>query len=162
VNIQDISQWLQSTSASAWIQRSMWVIPSLQTVHILGICVVMSSVAMVTLRLLGVVGRTWPLEEVTHRFLPWLWVALLVLLLSGATLILADPERELSNDVFWLKMCVLMGAVLMTLLFQAVSARRVEVWSRHRLAAGLTATLLLLLWVGAAASGRWIAYFEHD
>jgi len=162
VNIQEISQWLQSTSASEWIQRSLWVVPSIQTVHILGICVVMSSITMLTLRVFGMVGRTWPLSEVTQRLLPWVWVALLVLLLSGVVMILADPERELSNEVFWFKMLALVGAVLMTAMFQVVCARGTEFWDRRRVAAGVTAALWLVLWVGTAAAGRWIAYFEHD
>ena len=161
VNIQEVSRWLQSTSACEWLQSSTWVIPTLQTVHILGVCVVMSSIAMLTLRLLGMVGRSWPLSEVTHRFLPWVWGALLVLLLSGATLILADPERELSNEVFWAKMAVLVGAVAMTALFQIVAARGTGFLARSRFAAGVTAALWLLLWMGTAAAGRWIAYFER-
>jgi hypothetical protein len=162
VNLQEISWWLQNTSVSEWIQRSLWVIPSLQTVHILGVCVVLSSIVLLTLRLFGVVGRSWPLAEVTHRFLPWVWSALIVLLLSGLTLILADPARELLNEVFWLKMASLMGAVVMTALFQFVSARGSGFWDRRRLAAGVTAAVWLVLWVGTAAAGRWIAYFEQN
>ena len=161
MNLHEISRWLESTPSSEWMQRTIWVIPSVQTVHILGICAVMSSIAMLTLRLFGVVGRGWPLPEVSHRFLPWVWGALLVLLLSGATLIVADPERELLNEVFWLKMYVLMGAVLMTALFQFVGSRGNGFWDRRRLAAAVTAALWLVLWVVTAAAGRWMAYFEH-
>jgi hypothetical protein len=162
VSLQEFSEWLQGTSASMWIQKTLWVIPSVQTIHILGIAVVMSSIAMLTLRLLGVVGRTWPLPEVAHRFLPWVWGALLVLLLSGATLILADPGRELLNDIFWIKMSALIGAVLMTAAFQLVGELGSEFWDRRRLAAAVTAAVWLVLWLGTAAAGRWIAYFERD
>jgi uncharacterized protein DUF6644 len=162
VNIQDIAQSLQSTSLSEWLQRSLWAVPTLQAVHILGICVVMSSITIMTLRLIGTVGRSWPLPEVTRHLLSWTWVALLVLLLSGVTMIVADPERELLNDVLRFKMVALMGAVLMTGIVQRLCARGSAFWDRHRLAARVTAALWLMLWVGTAAAGRWIAYFDPD
>jgi uncharacterized protein DUF6644 len=161
VNIQEISQRLQSTSTSEWIQETFWVVPSVQTIHILGICIVISSITMLSLRLLGVFGRSWPLSEVAHRFLPWVWTALFVLLLSGVTLILADPERELLNKVFWLKMWILAGALLVTTMLQLVVARGTELRDHRRLAVRTMAALWLVLWIGVAAAGRWIAYFEH-
>lgn len=161
MNVQEIAQWLQSTSLNEWIQGSLWVVPAMQSVHILGIGVVLSSITMMALRLFGIVGQSWPLSEVTQHLLPWTWIALLVLLLSGLTMILADPERELLNEVFRLKMVALVGAVSMTVMFQIACARGTEFWHGRRFAVGVTAALWLLLWVGTAAAGRWIAYFEH-
>jgi len=162
MTIQEFSRWLQATAASEWLQKAIWMIPGLQTVHILGICVVMSSITMLVLWLFGLVGRSWPLPEITRRFLPWLWMSLIVMLCSGVALVLADPERALMNEVFWLKMSVLLGAVLTTALFQFSCARRTELWERRRLAAAVMASVLFVMWVGTAAAGRWIAYFERS
>ena len=44
--IQSFCDWLSNTSLSLTIQTVMWIIPVVQTVHILCVAVVMSSMAM--------------------------------------------------------------------------------------------------------------------
>jgi len=45
---------------------------------------VLSSVLMLDLRLLGIVGRDQPLARVTHRFRPVIWWTLPILLVTGS------------------------------------------------------------------------------
>jgi hypothetical protein len=143
------------------IQDHSWVIPMVQTVHILAISVVMASMVMLDLRLLRVLGRTQSIPEVAHRFLPWVWSAVLVLLASGTILIIGEPGRELLSEVFWLKMTLLACALVVTAAFQYELKRRAEFWERRRAVASATAIASLMLWVGILAAGRWIAYVEH-
>ena len=58
-----------------------WVVPTVQSVHILAIAIVMSSIAMLDLRLAGFIGRD-AIDAGAHqaRFYPWIWGALVVLL----------------------------------------------------------------------------------
>jgi len=137
------------------------MIPTVQTVHIVSIAIVMTSMAMVDLRLVGVAGRRQSLTEVGARFLPWVWCTLVVLLCSGTILIIAEPGRELINQVFWLKMSLLAGAIVLTLIFQTMLRRRSGFWENHRAAAVLLGSASLLMWVGIVGAGRWIAYVEH-
>jgi hypothetical protein len=159
--MQAFCNWLSNTWLSLRIQDVFWVIPTVQTVHILAIAVVMSSVTMVDLRLLGVAGRSQSLPDVAHRFLPWVWTAIVVLLCTGIILIIGEPGRELLSPVFWLKMSLLACVLLVTAAFQYRVSRGGEFWERRRVAAWLTAILSLVLWVGIVAAGRWIAYVEH-
>ena len=108
------AQWLSMTAPSVWMQvNEKWVIPSIQTIHIAGIGVVLGCVLMLTLRVLGVAGTDRTLLQVQQRFGPWLTGALLVLLATGLTLIVGEPERELLAFSFWLKMVlVAIGAGL--------------------------------------------------
>jgi len=112
--MQAFCNWLSNTWLSLRIQDVFWVIPTVQTVHILAIAVVMSSVTMVDLRLLGVAGRSQSLPDVAHRFLPWVWTAIVVLLCTGIILIIGEPGRELLSPVFWLKMSLLACVLLVT------------------------------------------------
>ena len=159
--IQAFCDWLSNTWLSLRIQDDFWVIPTVQTVHILAIAVVMSSVTMVDLRLLGMAGRGQSLPEVAHRFLPWVWTAIVVLLASGMILIIGEPGRELLSPVFWLKMSMLGCVLLITAAFQYRVNRGAEFWERRRAVAWITAIASLVLWVGIVAAGRWIAYVEH-
>jgi uncharacterized membrane protein SirB2 len=137
------------------------MIPTVQTVHIVSIAIVMTSMAMLDLRLVGIAGRRQSLTEIGARFLPWVWGTLGVLLCSGTILIIAEPGRELINNVFWLKMSLLVGAVVLTLIFQTMLRRRNGFWEHHRAAAVLLGSVSLLMWVGIVGAGRWIAYVEH-
>ena len=47
--------WLGSTSVSQVIQTTKWIIPTLQTIHILAIAALFSSAILFDLRLWGVV-----------------------------------------------------------------------------------------------------------
>lgn len=153
--------WLSNTPVSLAIQNALWVIPTVQTVHILAIATVMASVVMVDFRLLGVAGRSQTFPDVAHRYLPWIWCAVIVLLCSGTILIVAEPGRELLSQVFWVKMSLLLCALALTGVIQYVVNRGTQFWERRRVIAGLTAVASLVLWVGIVAAGRWIAYMAH-
>lgn len=159
--IQAFCEWLSNTPASMAIQNAFWVIPTVQTVHIASIAVVMSSILMVDLRLLGVAGRGQSLDAVVGRYVPWVWVAVIVLLFSGIVLIVGEPGRELLSDVFWLKMMLLVCALLLTLGIQRSMRGGGGFWERRRVVAALVALVSLAVWTAILAAGRWIAYVEH-
>ena len=62
--IQSFCTWLGNTPLSMAIQDRYWVIPMVQTVHILAISVVMASMVMLDLRLLRVLGRSQSIPDV--------------------------------------------------------------------------------------------------
>jgi hypothetical protein len=159
--IRELCRWLAGTALSEQIQETFWVIPTVQIVHIVSIAIVMTSMAMLDLRLVGIAGRRQSLPEMAGRFLPWVWTALVVLLCSGTILIIGEPGRDLLNTVFWLKMSLLATALLLTFTFQHMLRRNKTFWDRNRTAAILLGSVSLLVWVGIIGAGRWIAYVDH-
>lgn len=159
--LQAFTEWLATTPLSISIAVTTWAVPAVQTVHIAAIAVVMSSMLMVDLRLLGIVGRTQAPAEVGERFLPWIWRAVVVLLLSGIVLIIAEPGRELLSNVFWLKMSLLVCALLLTAVLQKWLRSGPDFEARRRVMAGVLAVVSILLWTAILSAGRWIAYAEH-
>ena len=156
--------WLSLTPISMFIQTVQWIIPMVQSVHILAIAIVMSSVIMVDLRLLGLVGQGQTISSLSRRFLPWVWWSLLVLLVTGIVLITAEPRRDLLNPVFQAKMTLLAAAMIVTAAFQRAVRRNMQAWDdapERRRGAWITATTSLLLWAAIVGCGRWIAYVEH-
>jgi hypothetical protein len=152
--------WLEQTSWSQTIQSTAWIVPTVQTVHILAVATVLGSALMLNLRLAGLVGLDQPLERHSARFLPVIWWTLPVLLLTGVIMIIGEPARSLKNPIFQLKMGLLV-AVLGVTAFHALRLKR----GGDRLAAGgrgaalLIAIPALALWSGIVFAGRWIAYF---
>src|SRR3954463_12108974 len=87
--------WLEQTPISQTIQTVNWIVPAVQTIHILSIAAVMGSVLMINLRLLDLAGRDQPLNAFSARFLPVIWWTLPILLLTGVIMIVGEPVRSL-------------------------------------------------------------------
>jgi hypothetical protein len=155
--------WLDQTWLSQTIQTISWIVPAVQSVHIVAIAVVASSALMIDLRLIGVFDADRPLKEVSSRFLPFIWWPLLVLLATGAIMIIGEPSRSLKNPAFQLKMVLLIAALLVTALFQILQRRIPEFGDRtgrSKISAASIAVLSMLLWSSIIFAGRWIAYYS--
>ena len=160
-SLDNFCAWLEQTPISQTIQSTAWIVPAVQTVHILAIAAVMSSVLMIDLRLIGVLGRDQSLARVFERFKPVIWWTLPILLATGIIMIIGEPARSLENSVFQLKMTLLVAAIIVTLSFQIPLRANAAFWelsSGRRTAVKMIAVLSLLLWVGIVFAGRWIAY----
>ena len=156
-------EWLGQTPLSLTIQNVAWIIPMVQSIHILCIAIVISAVFMVDLRLLGVIGRDQPTAAYTSRFLTWIWPTLVVLLLTGSVLITGEPSRSLENPAFQTKMVLLILAMITTAVLQRPTLKDPAYWELslgRKLSAGALAVLSLAFWVGIVFAGRWIAYMN--
>src|SRR5277367_3197276 len=81
--IPEFCEWLSHTSASQVISTVTWIIPAVQTVHIIAVTFVMAPMMMFDLRMMGVSGRRQSIAAVANRFIPPIWIALVALLLTG-------------------------------------------------------------------------------
>lgn len=153
MSIQTFGDWLYATPISTTFRETTWIIPTVQSLHILAIAVVVGSALVSELRLAGVLATDESPARVVRRYLPWIWSALVVLLASGMLLIVAEPARTLGNTVFWAKMALVLLAFLATLLL-----RRPLLRDEARPAAKAVAWLLLVVWIAVIFCGRFIAY----
>lgn len=157
------AEWLATTAMSNTIQNVTWIIPTVQTVHIVCVALVISAVFLVDLRILGVFARTQPVAALAQRFLPWIWYVILVLLLTGTLLIIGEPTRSVTNPAFALKMTLLITVSALTLCIERPLRRDPQYWdaSGGRRATVVTlAVVSLFLWSGIVFAGRWIAYIS--
>src|SRR4051794_3929385 len=97
--------WLAATPLNLTLRKISWLIPLLQTAHILAIGAVLSSIIMIDLRIWGV-SRSHTLVQSAHRFMPWVWFAMLLLTVTGILLIIAAPRRTLIDPTFQVKMLI--------------------------------------------------------
>ena len=160
-----------SLSGSLLQDTALWALqsipgfpPIIQTVHILGIAVVMSSIVLLDLRILKLAIPSQSLPEIIRRVMPCFWLALASNLLSGSFFVFARPMRYLNNPVFLWKMGSLLSVVLITFTYHQLSKREHDFWQANtwrilasRLMAVLSLAAVLLLCTG----GRWIAYIEY-
>lgn len=159
--LNQVVHWLGATRASQIIANVNWIIPTVQTVHILAISVVITAAFLVHLRNFGMALTGQPKGAVAQRFLPLIWYAVGALLVSGIILIVGEPKRELPNPMFQLKMVLLVAALTLMAIFQRPLRSDPGYLDRpgtRRAGAYLISLVSLALWIGIVFAGRWIGY----
>jgi putative copper export protein len=156
-----VIEWLSQTSLSLAIQTRAWVVPTIQSIHIVAIGIVVTSVFMIDLRVLGWGSRDQTLVETVDRFGPWLSWALGVLLITGLLMVVGEPARELLSFSFWLKMALVAIGTLIAAAFRIAVRRNERRWEDSLVKGRITkslAILTLLIWACIIVLGRLIAY----
>jgi hypothetical protein len=156
------AEWLSTTFLSVYIQNhNAWAVPGIQSIHIVGIGVVMGSVLMIDLRVLGWAGRDQTLQQTAARFGPWLTGALYLMLATGLLMVIGEPVRELITISFWLKMFLVAVGTVIAAVFQKTVRKHDLQWEAevlNRRSVQVMAVLTFLIWVAIIVLGRLIAY----
>lgn len=159
--IEEFCDWLSRTDVSVAFQSAGWFVPLVQTVHIISIAILLTSVYVVSFRLIGVTRAGQPLAVLTARSAPWIWMTLGVLLGTGILLTITEPARELLNWAFRLKMLMVLALAAILLLVQIRTRRAPEYWTAspaRRRAARAIGIAAVIIGAGIVTAGRWIAY----
>jgi len=160
--LRQFAEWLSTTFLSVFIQNhNSWIIPTIQSIHIAGIGLVLGSVLMIDLRILGWAGMDQTLRQTTSRFGPWLTGALCLLLATGILMVIGEPVRELVTFSFWLKMLLVAVGTLTAAIFQIALWKHEQQWEEtlvKRRSIQWLAILTFLIWVCIIILGRLIAY----
>jgi hypothetical protein len=155
------ADWLSATALSQWLQAHPWIVPTSQSIHILMISVVFGCAVLINLRLLGVSATGRPLSTLVRNLVPWMYLALLVLLITGTVQTVTEPVRQFVTPAFWWKMTMIVVVVVITQRFATAVRRNPARWdardTRPRIGA-LIALVSLALWIGIIYCGRFIAY----
>jgi hypothetical protein len=151
---------VEASALGRLMRESLWAFPIVETVHICAFAIVVGSIVTLDLRLLGL-SRRVPVSRLAAHVLPWTIGAFLVAMLSGLTMFTAHTADYLTNEVFILKMGLILAAGVNAALLHVGAMQSVGTWdtdagppARVRFAAGLS----IALWFGVIACGRLLAY----
>lgn len=156
--LNGFAQRMSESAFSLWLVERFWAIPILQVWHILAIAGSFAAVLMLSLRVFGLAGHA-TLAETSRRYTRVLWGSLVMVILSGVLMLFGDTVRNLLNSIFWLKMAMVVTAILIALAYSRSLARLAT--TNGEVAGGgvkLTAAFLVILWCAIMFAGRWIAY----
>jgi hypothetical protein len=151
---------LQDLSFPTQIRESDWLFPTIETVHVFALVLVVGTIMTVDLRLLGFANKERPFRQVASEMLPWTWAAFAIAALAGMLMFSSKALTYYSNFPFRLKMVCLLLAGINMATFHWLGARQLEAWDRGRppRAAKLAGGASLLLWTTIVAAGRWIGF----
>ena len=153
--------WLSETKISVMFQTTDWFVPLVQTIHIIAISVLLLAVYVIGFRLVGLTRSKVSLATIAKSSMPWIWISLFVLLMTGTLLTITEPARELLNNVFRAKMIMVLLLAAMLLLVQSRLRSDPNYWAEsasRRLGGRAVGIFLLLAGMCIVTAGRWIAY----
>jgi hypothetical protein len=151
--VEDVFAAVQQSGYGALVRQSVFLYPLANVIHVLAVLVFFASVAMMDMRLLGVI-KGMPVEAVIARLRPVAIAALVVVVLTGITLFVPEAVAIARNPAFQLKLAAI-GLGLANVLINTRTLRRAgEGAALVRATAGVS----LAVWLTVAACGRLIAY----
>ncbi|QPK64826.1 hypothetical protein IVG45_07760 [Methylomonas sp. LL1] len=126
-----------------------------QLIHIVGLVMVLSSIILLSLRVLGGGVRQQSLRQITQSTSWLIWVGLALLAFSGLLIFIPAATNYYPNSVFWSKFVLLALALFLhNSLYQGIGKSDEE----PSIVAKLAATFSLVLWFSVAFAGRFIGF----
>jgi hypothetical protein len=152
-------EWLQFTPVALFVAETLWAYPLLETLHTLGMALLIGALGLINLRVLGYKPQL-PLLG-TRDLLPLAWAGFVVNALSGTLLFVSDPVYFWESYTFRIKIVLIALAginayLLGRGLFREVRSAGSDVTPSQgmRWVAGSS----LAFWMGAIIAGRLLAY----
>ncbi len=153
--LTSLATWLKSTSLSSFITGSNWAWSTFETLHFVGLALLVGAVGILDLRMLGV-AKNMPVGPL-HRLIPWGILGFALCLISGVLFITAEPFQFLARGIFQIKMLFILLAGINVLVFYFGMFREVEALGpgdNASIAAKSVAAISLFLWFGVIYWGR--------
>ena len=151
---------IESTALGVAMRKSIWLYPAVETVHIIGLAILVGSIAVLDLRLMGL-SRGLPVRKLARHTLPWTIGSFALILPSGLMMFAAHATDFIASPVFALKMGLIFAAIINAAVFHTTVFRSAAAWDVDVMppaAARASAALSLLLWLTVIACGRLLAY----
>ena len=162
-------EWLESTSLAVWVGESpsVWALPTILTLHTMGMAVLVGASWVLDLRLLGI-SRHIPLSAFRWVF-PVIAVGLTVNLVTGVVLFTKNATTWGTAIPFLIKMALVVASVATLVPLRALVLRSdtkerregVPVDGATVAVSGsprLLAVFSIVAWAGAVVAGRLLAY----
>jgi hypothetical protein len=151
--------WMESTWIHDGVLGYAWTWPTLETLHFIGLCMLMGALLVMDLRLIGF-QRTIPLKAV-HSLMPVAIIGFVINLVTGLGFLFGDPRNYAGEIGFKLKMLFILLAGLNFIVYYI----KVDPLLKTSNPTAPTPTLAktvgaasLFFWFGVLAFGRLLPY----
>jgi len=153
--------WYSSKSIGLWVTGTPWVWPASETIHFVGLCLLLGVVFLVNFRMLGIVKNIS--FSALHRLLPVGIIGYLINSVTGMLFFIGTPEQYIQNVAFYWKVLFMLMAGVSVLYFTVFD----EPWSigpgdDAPAAAKIIAASTIALWLGVMYMGRMLPYLGNS
>lgn len=154
-----VVEWLCATPLSQAIAFSTWIWPACETIHFIGLTLVIGIVGFFDVRLMGFFKRI-PVSA-ARGLMPFAITGFLLNLTTGLVFLVGHPEQYSHNVAWWWKVGFLGLAGLNAVIFEIVvgpSTLSIGEGEDTPIAAKLIGALSLVSWLGVLCCGRMLPF----
>ena len=159
--LPEASGWLEQSSVGESVRMTPFLYPMLESLHILGIALLVGPALAVDLRLLGVGRGVLPVTVVFRYLLPMSHTGFGLVALTGAAMFTGIALAVTSSPAApWKLGLIVLAGVNIVILHSGVY-RTVKDWDLHArtpLRAQVAALVSASSWTGVIIAGRLLAY----
>jgi hypothetical protein len=159
--MESLRIWIDGTAVSTFMTQTWWAWRVAESLHFMGVCLLLGTVGMFDLRLIGLVQRV-PIPAL-HQLLPWGIFGYCINVATGILFFAGAPDQYMYNPSFQLKMLSMALAGLNVVFFYLFAFRKVEALEADDEApwrARIIGMASLLLWIAVVACGRLITFYR--
>ena len=154
--------WLVSTLVSAKpigrLMHTRWGWPAAESIHFLGLSLLIGTIGLFDLRLLGMARRI-PIAAL-HRLIPWGLTGYGINIVSGAMFLMTEPDQYIYNPAFHFKLLFMGIAGFNALAFYLTAYRRSVGGDEVPRRAKMIAATSLVLWIAVIVCGRLLTFYR--
>ncbi len=159
--VTSLTLWLDNSTASCWVTGNEYLWPALESIHFLGLSLLIGTVGLFDLRLLGFARNIEP--KSLHRLVPLGVLGYGINAITGALFFIGDTGQYVYNAAFQFKMLFMLLTGINVIVFYLAAYRHVETVE----AGGHTPRLAkviggvsLVLWLGVITCGRLLTFYR--
>jgi hypothetical protein len=159
--LRSLQAWLHDTPVGEFMRVSRWAWPICESLHFLGMSVLVGVIGLFDLRLLGF-ARGVPIAAF-HRLIPVGVAGFVLNAMTGVSFLSATPDQYLFNAAFRFKVTFFLVAGVNVLVFYAATFKRLLIQGPGEapiLGARLAGGVSLCAWIGVMAAGRLLTFFR--
>jgi hypothetical protein len=152
-------QWLQATPVSVWINQSTWIWPFCETLHFIGLSLLLGITGFFDLRLMGFFRRV-PVAA-ARDLMPLALVGFAINLLTGVVFLTGLPAQYAHNPLWWFKVGFIMLAGLNALVYETTLSAKVlalEPGADTPASVKMIGLVSLVAWLAVLYCGRMLPF----
>ena len=158
-DLMAFAQWLHATPASNWINSSRWLWPLCESLHFMGLSLLVGITGFFDLRLMGFFRQVS--ITAARALMPFALAGFAINVATGLVFLTGLPEQYANNPVWWYKVGFLALAGLNAGFYESRLSAKVLALDPHGdppRAAKLVGFVSLVSWFAVIYCGRMLAF----
>ena len=153
-------EWLENSAVALMVQESLWGYPIVLSSHAIGMAIMVGLALMINFRVLGLAPQI-PITAL-KTMLKVAWLGLVINVLSGSMLFVANADAFFESTPFRLKIIFLViGITLLVMLSRRIFSPAISTPDYiPTKQVKLMALVSSIVWIGVIVFGRLIAYWD--